>query len=87
MTVVLMATGAMFAFAVFASLVRIVRGPTTLDRVIAADVLTAALVCWLGVWMVANKDTTLIPVLIALALFAVVGSVSTARFMAGKEDS
>ncbi|GMA36722.1 monovalent cation/H+ antiporter complex subunit F [Demequina litorisediminis] len=86
MTVVLLAAGAMFSFAVFAALVRIVRGPSILDRVIAADVLTATLVCWLGVWMVANRDTTLMPVLIALALFAVVGSVSTARFMVGKEE-
>lgn len=86
MTVVLLAAGAMLSFAVFAALVRIVRGPSILDRVIAADVLTATLVCWLGVWMVANRDTSLMPVLIALALFAVVGSVSTARFMVGKEE-
>lgn len=86
MSVVLVIVGGMFAFAVLAAVVRIVRGPTNLDRVIAADVLTATLVCWLGVWMVANRDTTLMPVLLALALFAVVGSVSVARFMGHKEE-
>lgn len=86
MSVVLVIVGGMFAFAVLAAVVRIVRGPTNLDRVIAADVLTATLVCWLGVWMVANRDTTLMPVLLALALFAVVGSVSVARFLAHKEE-
>ena len=86
MSVVLVIVGGMFAFAVLAAVVRIVRGPTNLDRVIAADVLTATLVCWLGVWMVANRDTTLMPVLLALALFAVVGSVSVARFMGHREE-
>ncbi len=88
MNTLMLAAGIMFAVAGLAAIVRIVRGPSPLDRVVAADVLTATLVCWLGVWMVFKEDTTLMPVLLALALFAVVGSVSVARFMSGRgEDS
>jgi len=83
---VLLITGGMLAFAAAASVARIVRGPTTLDRVVAADVLTATLMCWLGAWMVVERSTTLMPVLLALALFAMVGSVSVARFLPRDED-
>lgn len=82
----LLLAGVMFGLAGLAAIARIIIGPTNLDRVVAADVLTATLVCWLGVWMIANKDTTLLPVLIALALFAIVGTVSVARLLARKEE-
>ena len=82
----LLLAGVMFGLAGLAAVARIIMGPTNLDRVVAADVLTATLVCWLGVWMIANKDTTLLPVLIALALFAIVGTVSVARLLARKEE-
>ncbi len=86
MTALLLAAGIMFGVAGLAALIRIIIGPTNLDRVVAADVFTATLVCWMGLWMVANKDTTLLPVLIALALFAIVGTVSVARLLARKEE-
>lgn len=87
MSTLLLVAGVMFGVAGVAAIARIVMGPTNLDRVIAADVLTATLMCWLGVWMVANKDSTLMPVLIALALFAIVGTVSVARLLVRKEDA
>lgn len=86
MNVLLLVTGVMLGFAATAAIVRIVRGPTNLDRVVAADVLTATLMCWLGAWMVVERTTTLMPVLLALALFAMVGSVSIARFLPREED-
>lgn len=86
MNVLLIVSGVMLGFAAFAALVRIVKGPSHLDRVVAADVLTATVMCWLGVWMVVERTTTLMPVLLALALFAMVGSVSVARFMPRPED-
>ncbi len=86
MNIVLIVTGVFLGFAAIASIIRIVRGPTTLDRVVAADVLTATLMSWLGVWMVVQRSTVLMPVLLALALFAMVGSVSVARFLPREED-
>ena len=86
MTALLLTAGIMFGVAGLAALIRVLIGPTNLDRVVAADVFTATLVCWMGVWMIANKDTTLLPVLIALAMFAIVGTVSVARLLARKEE-
>ena len=87
MNVLLVVSGLMFSAAGIAAIVRIVRGPTHFERVVAADVLTSTIVSWLGVWMVAKRDTTLMPVLLALALFAVVGSVSVARFLSQDEEN
>lgn len=86
MNIVLGIAAALFATAIIAAIYRIVRGPAHVDRIVAADVLTATIVCLLGVWMIVKEDTTLMPVLLALALFAVVGSVSVARFMSRGDD-
>lgn len=86
MNILAMIAGGMFGFASIAAIIRIVRGPTNIDRVVAADVLTATLVCWLGTWMVINKSAELMPVLLALAMFAIVGTVSVSRFLSKAED-
>lgn len=86
MTWLVIVGGTMFGLAGVAALIRVVLGPTHLDRVVAADVFTATLVCWLGLRMVASGDTSLMPVLLALALFAIVGSVSVARFLSRPEE-
>lgn len=65
---------------------RIARAPSVLDRVIAADALLATLMCAIAVDMAVNRHTDTLPVLLVLALFAVVGSVSVARFISREED-
>ena len=63
-------------------IVRIVRGPTMLDRTIAADVFVAACVGAIGVEAAIGRHSTTLPILVALALIAFLGSVSIARFVA-----
>ncbi len=80
-TVVLLGAAALF------SIIRIVRGPSILDRVVASDVLIATVMCAIGAEMAFNKHSDGLPVLLALAMFAIVGSVSVARFMANQDDA
>ncbi|WP_375001855.1 monovalent cation/H+ antiporter complex subunit F [Aeromicrobium sp. CTD01-1L150] len=63
-------------------LVRIVRGPTMLDRTVATDVFVAITIAAVGVEAAVGRSTTTVPVLLALALVAFLGSVSIARFAA-----
>lgn len=63
-------------------LVRIVRGPTMLDRTVAADVFVAACVGAIGVEAAVGRHSTTLPILVALALVAFLGSVSIARYAA-----
>lgn len=86
MNVLPLVAAGMFGFASVAAVIRIMRGPTNIDRVVAADVLAATLVCWLGTWMIINKTADLMPVLLVLAMFAIVGTVSVSRFLSRREE-
>lgn len=70
---------AMLVVAVVCVVIRLAKGPTLLDRVVAVDVLMAIIVCSLGVHITVTGTKTYIPVLIALTLLAFIGSVSVAR--------
>ena len=87
MTVVLaVVAGSLLALAAALLLVRVVRGPTVLDRVVALDVLVAVVVCALGLEAAVNRHSTTLPILIALSMLGFVGSVSVARFVARDTD-
>ena len=52
-----------------------------------ATVLVATVMCAIGAEMAVNRHTDGLPVLLALAMFAIVGSVSVARFMSKQDDA
>ncbi|TFC26337.1 sodium:proton antiporter [Cryobacterium sp. TMT2-18-3] len=81
MHIVAVIAGVLFGAGALCALLRIVRGPTVLDRVIASDVLVATVICAMGAEMAFNRHTDTLPVLLVLALFAVLGSLSVARFL------
>lgn len=86
-TILLAVFGAiMLAAAAGCVIVRIVRGPTVLDRVVAVDVLVSVVVCGLGLEAAINRHSTTLPILISLSLLGFVGSVSVARFVAKDVD-
>jgi len=68
------------------TLVRMVRGPSTLDRAVATDVLVAIMVAAIGVAAAAGRDSTTLPILLVLAFAGFVGSVSVARFVSRKDQ-
>jgi multicomponent Na+:H+ antiporter subunit F len=86
MTVVLAVCLAMLAASALLLVVRISRGPTMLDRVVALDVLVAVVICGLALEAAAHRHTTTLPILGVLSLLGFVGSVSIARFTRGSDD-
>ncbi len=76
----------LFGIAAIFAVVRIIRGPSVLDRVVAADVLVSTIICGLGAEMALNRHTYSLPVALVLALFAVFGSISVAKFMSNREE-
>lgn len=80
MNTVLGIAGAMLAAAAVATMVRMLMGPSTLDRLVALDTLVAVTMCAIGTWAAFSLDTTVTYSLTALALISFVGSVSVARF-------
>ncbi|QAY59753.1 sodium:proton antiporter [Microbacterium protaetiae] len=84
MTVMVWIIYLVFAAAALLALWRIVRGPSILDRAVAADVLLTEVLCILGADMVINHHTKTLPVLLIIAAIGVFGSIAIARFVARK---
>jgi multicomponent Na+:H+ antiporter subunit F len=80
MTYVWIVAAAMLTTAAVATMVRLLAGPSTLDRLVAVDTLVAVTMCGIGTWAAFSLDTTVTYGLTALALISFVGSVSVARF-------
>ena len=87
MQISLIIAGVLFSIGGVAALYRIIRGPSLLDRVIASDVFIVTIMCVLGTEMALNHHTDTLPVMLVLAAFGFVGSVSFARFMAQQDQT
>lgn len=74
-----------FGVAALLTLIRIVRGPSILDRAVASDVLLTEVLCVLGAEMAINHHTRNLPVLLIVAAIGVFGSIAVARFVARRE--
>lgn len=85
--IVAVLAGVMFGIGALCAVYRIIRGPSILDRALAADVMLAIAICALGAEMAINQHTDTLPVLLVLAMFAIVGSISIARFMSKQDAS
>ncbi|MEI7033396.1 monovalent cation/H+ antiporter complex subunit F [Streptomyces pratensis] len=81
MTILYGATLAVLAAAGLLTLLRLVRGPLGLDRIMALDVLVTMAIAAIAVGGVARDETTGVPVLVVLALLAFVGSVTAAHLI------
>ncbi|MFG3600150.1 monovalent cation/H+ antiporter complex subunit F [Micromonospora chersina] len=67
------------------ALARIYRGPSLLDRVVAADLLLATMLGAVGAEAAVNRHATTLPVLVVLSLLGFMGSVSLVRFAVREE--
>ncbi|GAA3494944.1 monovalent cation/H+ antiporter complex subunit F [Streptomyces prasinosporus] len=63
------------------TLVRLVRGPRALDRIVALDVVVTMVIAGTAVGMTLRDDSTVLPVLVVLALLAFIGSVTAAHLV------
>jgi multicomponent Na+:H+ antiporter subunit F len=79
--VVLAMLGAAAALALF----RLLRGPSTLDRIVALDVYVVLTVVSTGVYVAYYRDGSNIPLLAAVSLVGFVGSASAARLAVRRE--
>lgn len=80
MTTIWLLAAILLGAAATLTMVRLLVGPSTLDRLVALDALVAVTMCAVGTWAAASLDSTVTYGLAALALIGFVGSVSVARF-------
>lgn len=67
------------------ALLRIARGPSALDRVIATDVLVAVVIAAVAVREVSTRTTTGLPIVLVLSLLGFTGAVALARLITNVE--
>lgn len=79
-TVFLGIAAALIAAGFFMLAWRIIVGPDSLDRVLGNDAITASLQCALALYICWTLDTTVVNVMIVIALLGFIASLSVARF-------
>jgi multicomponent Na+:H+ antiporter subunit F len=85
-SVLTMICATLLALSALLVLIRIIRGPSVLDRTVASEVMISIMVCAFGLEAAINQNTTTLPILVSLALLGFVGSVAVARFVARDHD-
>jgi multicomponent Na+:H+ antiporter subunit F len=86
MQIVLAVTAAILSLAAAGAIIRIARGPSLLDRVLASDVLLAILGAALCIDMAVNRHLNNLMLLVALSIIGFIGSVTVARFVADRRE-
>ena len=76
-----------FGIAAILTVIRIVIGPSILDRAVASDVLLTEVICVLGAEMAINQHIRTLPVLLIVAAVGVFGSISVARYVARRDNT
>ncbi|MGV8969987.1 MAG: monovalent cation/H+ antiporter complex subunit F [Microbacteriaceae bacterium] len=84
--IVYFTAGVLLAASALLAVIRIVRGPSILDRLIGSDVLLTAFVLVIGAEMVINDHTRTIPIMVVLAATAVFSTIAVARYVS-KQDA
>ena len=77
--------GTMFAVAALLAVIRIIRGPSIIDRMVASDALLTILICVLVADMIIRGHTDTLPLVLALARTAFIASIAVARHVTRQE--
>lgn len=71
----------LFGVAAVVAVVKIIRGPGILDRMIGTDVLLGVLLCGIGCFIVFTGHWDLLIVMMCIAAFSFIGTVSVSRYV------
>jgi multicomponent Na+:H+ antiporter subunit F len=84
MQIVLIVVSVILSLAAAGAIYRMMKGPSLLDRVLAADVLLAIIAAALATDMAINRHLENLMLMVALSLIGFIGSVTVARFVSDK---
>ena len=86
MTWIIIAALALLGIAGVIVLVRLYRGPSTLDRIIAAEILLVIVIAGVALESARQHTSTYLPLLMVLGLVGFVGGVAITRFVSRDSD-
>jgi multicomponent Na+:H+ antiporter subunit F len=70
----------MISAALFIALIRVVRGPTLPDRVVAVDLIGITSVCLMVVAAAASRESAFLDAAVVIALLGFLGTIAYARY-------
>jgi multicomponent Na+:H+ antiporter subunit F len=85
-TAVVISALALLGVAAVIVLVRLYRGPSNLDRIIAAEILLVIVIAGVALESARQKTSTYLPLLMILGLVGFVGGVAVTRFLSRDTD-
>ncbi|GAB3496369.1 monovalent cation/H+ antiporter complex subunit F [Amycolatopsis cihanbeyliensis] len=86
MTVVFSVAFGLLSLAALLTLARLVRGPRTLDRILALDMLLVLILAGVGVEMAMSQRPLNVALLLSVALLAFVGSLCAVKLAERREE-
>ncbi|GAA1229911.1 hypothetical protein GCM10009676_10710 [Prauserella halophila] len=86
MSIVFAITFGLLGVAGLLTMLRIVRGPRTLDRILAVDVLVVLIVAGTAVGMAMSSRGIYIALIVVVALLGFVGTISVVRLVERREE-
>lgn len=82
----IVASGVGFAITALLALIRMIFGPSILDRMIASDVFVTTLMLVVGAEMVIHKHTNTVGLMVLLASTSVFATIMVARYVRRRPD-
>ncbi|MDG5786503.1 Na(+)/H(+) antiporter subunit F1 [Evansella sp. AB-P1] len=73
----------MMSISIFICFIRVVKGPTMSDRVVALDTIGINLIGFIGILMIIQKTVAYSEVILVIAIIAFIGSIAFAKFIEG----
>ena len=86
MTLAVWLASVFLAIAALFALIRVVRGPSVADRMVALDTLLFIGVGALGIYIVSTGSTVFIPIAVVAVLTAFISTVVVARYIEAETD-
>lgn len=84
-TVMLWIAGLLLTVSAVLAVVRMAAGPSSLDRVVASDVLVAVVIAVVAMQAFVTRETLGLPIIIGLTMLGFTGPVAMARLLARSE--
>ncbi|WP_096188317.1 Na(+)/H(+) antiporter subunit F1 [Evansella halocellulosilytica] len=73
----------LMSISIFVCFIRVIKGPTMSDRIVALDTVGINLIGFIGVLMILQETIAYAEVILVLAILAFIGSVALAKFIEG----
>lgn len=87
MSIVLWICGTILSIAAFLTIIRLIKGPSILERVIATDVLLLIVSAALCIEMTVNRHTNNLVFVVLACLVGFIGSVTVSRFVTDRRNA